>query len=237
MRFSRTVGTLAVIASLVVALPASGQPPAQTVPGNPPVRELIVGDWYTIDVQVGPVQERLEGDFAKDNDRWIVLRHISESRNDVVVPLSSKVPFVKIKKAVSAQQTEYLWIPRPSARIISHTAAAKRVPIEDVLPEAPAAGTSCRVMEVRDQKSATSSGRLVELTNEKVALESQRRAYVKRSIPYLGELPLVGRTFFTSTKSYDQIVRDESRLNDVLCIRYFGDREAETPTVTPAEKR
>jgi hypothetical protein len=201
------------------------------------VRELIVGDWYTIDVEVGPVRERLEGDFAKANDRWIVLRRISEGRNDVVVPVSEKAPLVTTNKTFVAQQTEYLWIPRPSAMIVAHTAAVKRVPIEDVLAEGPKPGTSCRVMAARDQKSAISSGRLVELTNDKAVLESLRRVNEKRLIPYLGELPLVGRAFFTGTKSYDQIVRDELRLKDVLCIRYFGHRDGEPATVRPADEQ
>ena len=101
----------------VVFLPqaASGQSaPPPTAPPQPQPEHVVVGESCTVDVDRDGASVRLEGEFVKYNHRWIVLRQISESRNDVSVPVSPKIPFVTRKQAEIGTQTEYLWIPPSS---------------------------------------------------------------------------------------------------------------------------
>jgi hypothetical protein len=94
----------------------------------------------------------------------------------------------------------------------------------------------CRVTAIRNQKTDALSGRLYDLNKDKLVLKTKRRAYEKRSIPYLGELPLIGRALFSTVTAHDQVVRDELPLNDVVCIQFIRKRDIETPRATSADK-
>ena len=170
------VGTILVLWSPAVC----GQDSAVAVP-EASIDRLVVGDWYTIDVDRDGFNERFQGDFVKANDRWFVLRRISESRNDVAVPSASKNAFLKPKqfsKVSVGIRTEYLWIPREVATVSGRTRAATSQPIADIDGESPAPGASCAVVLPADQKTVEHNGSLVEITDEKIVL-SQRRVYTK----------------------------------------------------------
>ena len=132
-------------AILVLWSPAvCGQDSAPALP-EASIDRLVVGDWYTIDVDRDGFNERFQGDFVKANDRWLVLRRISESRNDVGVPSAPKIPFEKPKqfsKVSIGVQTEYLWIPREAATIAGRTRAVKSQPMAGIDGESPALGAA-----------------------------------------------------------------------------------------------
>ena len=138
MRYWSLVCHFAALAFVLTSAAASGQEGAAPKPAARKQPEMIVGDWYAVDVQRKDSRQRLEGDFVKANDRWMVLRRISEGRHDVTVPISSKVPFLKTKKSAIGVQTEYLWIPRQAATVVSRTPATQRVPLAHALGESPA---------------------------------------------------------------------------------------------------
>ena len=55
----------------------------------PSAERLIIGDGYLVKVRRGNAEERLVGDLAKANDRWLVL-HCRSIGNEVGVPLRAK---------------------------------------------------------------------------------------------------------------------------------------------------
>jgi hypothetical protein len=206
---------------LVLWSPAvCGQDTAAALP-EASIDRLVVGDWYTIDVDREGCNERFQGDFVKANDRWLVLRRISESRNDVGVPSASNNSFLKSKqfsKVSIGVQTEYLWIPREAATVAGRTRAAKSQPIAEIDGESPASGARCAVVLPADQKTVEHKGSLVEMTDETIILSQERRVYTKRAVPLLGELPLIGAAFRNVT-GHSETVRDEIPWASVLCVR------------------
>jgi len=126
-------GTGLVVLCVVVAVVACGQRALADGPDERSIDRLVRGDWYTVDVSRDGVCQRFEGDFLKTNDGWIVLRRISESRNDVALTASAKVLTKKQgTQPQIAQKTEYLWIPREVATIAGRVVAVKPLAASDI---------------------------------------------------------------------------------------------------------
>ena len=98
------------------------------------------GDWYTIDVERDGVAKQFEGEFIKSNDQWIILRRISEGRNDVDVPVLAKIPVLGprvFRRVEVGRLTRFLWIPRDAATITGRVRVADPRPPADISDEAP----------------------------------------------------------------------------------------------------
>jgi hypothetical protein len=212
------VGSILMLWSAV----ASGQDAASDAPSERAIDRLVVGDWYVIDVARDGVGQRFEGDFVKANDRWIVLRRISEGRNDVAAP--SRIPFTKPKQTSNVhigRQVEHLWIPREAALIKGRVLAANPPAAANISDESPPLGATCRVVVADGEKTTENGGDLAEMTDEKIVLDQEVTRYTKRAAPYVGELPFVG-SVFRVVKGTDEHVREDIRRETVLCIRVTG---------------
>jgi hypothetical protein len=227
MRYLHSTLWLFAVAVALFAQAASGEnadPP--TVPPQSQPERVVVGESCTVNVDRDGASLQFEGDFVKSSHRWIVLRRISESRNDVSVPISPKVPFVTRKKSEIGVQTEYLWIPRQFAAVVSHAPAVRNVPLEHPLGEVPTPGARCQVTLVTDKlpkkkadkKKARHDGTLVAVAKDKIMFDEERFVAERTGVPALSELPVVGRAFGTDN-SHVEVVRTELALDDVACIR------------------
>ncbi len=220
----------AAIALLLASPAASGQEAPVARPTVPKPPEMVVGDWYSIVVQREGTRHQFEGDFVKANDRWMVLRRISEGRHDVAVPISSKVPFLKIKKSAIGVQTEYLWIPRQAASVVSRTPAEKRVPVGHVIGESPALGAPCQITLASDKKNMLHVGALVVVAKDRLMFDEERKIYEETNM--LGELPVVGRAF-GGGRVHTEVKREQIPLASVTCLRFLRTGAEEEPSETP----
>ena len=208
------VGTILVLWSPAVC----GQDSAVAVP-EASIDRLVVGDWYTIDVDRDGFNEHFQGDFVKANDRWFVLRRISESRNDVAVPSASKNAFLKPKqfsKVSVGIRTEYLWIPREVATVSGRTRAATSQPIADIDGESPAPGAAAPSYYRQIRRLSSTMG--VSWKSRTRRSSSVSGESIQRAVPMLGELPLIGMAFRNVT-DHSETVRDEIPWASVLCVR------------------
>jgi hypothetical protein len=219
------------LALLTVALlgrAASSQNAVSPVgPLQPQPERVVVGESCTVGVERDGASLRFDGEFVKSSSRWIVLRRISESRHDASVPISSKIPFVTRKKSEVGTTTEYLWIPRQFASVMSHAPAERQVPLEHPLGEVPTPGARCEVMLLTDRipngkkvdkKKIRHDGTLVAVAKDKIMFDEERFVVERTGVPALNELPVVGRAF-GSDNSHTEVVRTELPLDDVACIR------------------
>jgi hypothetical protein len=228
MRYLHSTLWLTLLAVVVLAQTASGQNAAPPVgPLQPQPERVVVGESCTVGVDRDGASLRFEGEFVKSSSRWIVLRRISEGRNDASVPLTSKIPFVTRKKSEVGVQTEYLWIPRQFAAVVSHSPAQRQVPLEHPLGDVPTPGARCEVTLVTDKipngkkvdkKKTRHDGTLVAVAKDKIMFDEERFVVERTGVPALNELPVVGRAF-GSDNSHTEVVRTELALDDVACIR------------------
>ena len=198
---------------------SSGQDASTVTLAEPAVDELTVGDGYAIEVDRGGVRQRLVGDLAKANDRWIILRQVSESRTDFETPVLSKLPFVgrHFHNIGIGRQTTYVWIPREAATVAGRVVATNREAIDVPADETPPVGNSCRVDVVADGKIATHEGSLAELSDDQLVIASERCVAIKQSVPYVGDLPFVG-ALFRRVRTETQYVREPIARDAILCV-------------------
>src|SRR5690348_1732613 len=73
------------------------------------IAHLVVGDSYWLRVDRGGTQQDAYGDLMTVTDRWIVVRSLSEGRNERGVPVLSKIPYLErtFKNVGIAQTNEY----------------------------------------------------------------------------------------------------------------------------------
>ncbi|MES1213846.1 MAG: hypothetical protein ABUL64_04590 [Singulisphaera sp.] len=237
MRYRSRAHCLVLLIAASIARVASGQ-----ADGVSPVAERVelrLGDIYTVDVDGAAGPQRFSGDLVKANERWLVLRRDSEARHDVSVPVSSKVPYLKRKKVEVSPQTEYFWIPRPAAQVVSRSPPEGLRPLDDHLGDNPAIGAACDVTFATDNKrSAHNIGKLVVVAKDRIMFDAERKVYEQQEVPVLGELPLVGRAF-RRREAHVEIVREELPLKTITCIRFVraGATDADAPVAKPAAEK
>jgi len=225
------------ILGLILFLPAttaSGQ--EQAVPPRQPAEELILGDGYVVDVERGSLRRRFEGTLVKANEQWIVLRVVSEGRNEVAVPVVSKAPYFGkrlFQNVGIGRQTEFRWIPREAATIAGHVHAEKPQPATDFADEAPQKGSRFNAFVAAEGKIVEQDGDLAEKADEAIVYMSQRRVYEMTVVPLFGELPFVGGAF-RKTKARTEFVRTEIPRESLLCLcTYELDGEEATIELVP----
>jgi len=184
------------------------------------IDHLVIGDSYWLRVDWGGVQQDAYGDLMKVTDGWIVVRSLSEGRNEVGVPVASKLPYVgRLFKNVGIGQTnEYTWVPREAATIRGRLRAAKPTSEEPPLGDEPSLHTNCSVSFVGpDQKLAEHEGRLEAITNDRLSLLV--RETVSREIRKPGaNLPVVGGYFVETRNEVHESIIDIPR-NKVFGVR------------------
>src|SRR5438445_13872384 len=121
------VSLLAAAVLLAASSVQAGEPDPDTR-----IEHLVVGDGYFIQVERHGVKEVFSGDFAKANDRWIVLHSISEGRSERGVPVLSKIPYINrlYKNVGVGRADDVIWIPRDAATIRGRIRAIKPSSIE-----------------------------------------------------------------------------------------------------------
>ena len=142
MRYLHSTLWLFAVAAALFAQTASGEDNDLHLPchRSPSRSRVVVGESCTVNVDRDGASLQFEGEFVKSSHRWIVLRRISESRNDVSVPISSKVPFVTRKNPKLGCRPNTCGFPRQFAAVVSHAPAERNVPLEHPLGEVPTPG-------------------------------------------------------------------------------------------------
>ena len=112
-------------------------------------------------------------DARRANDRWIVLRSVSEGRHEYGVPVLSSVPFIgkRMFRNVGIGRTdELLWIPREAAQITGRTLATDKPAIEAPQGEDPTPQGDCTVQLVTERRTAQREGKVVATTDGELTL-------------------------------------------------------------------
>lgn len=185
------------------------------------IQRLVVGDGYTIVAQRNGIRERLMGDLVKANDRWIVLRSVSEGRHEYGVPVLSSVPFVgkRMFRSVGIGRTdELLWIPREAAQITGRTLAADKPAIDTPQGEDPAPQSDCTVQLVTEQRTAQREGKVVATSDGELTLAIKTVAAVHKPRAVLSRIPVVGSSFYSTTYETRR-TKERLALETVLCVR------------------
>ncbi len=194
-----------VLSLLLVATAQAGEPQdadAEARGNRESLDQLVIGDGYSIEAARGGLTATLGGDLVKANDNWLVLRRVRESRHEFGVPMLSKVPVIGSRvftNTAIGRQTDYLWIPRDQAKVVEHFPTVLSPPAKELLEEAPPVGSGCAATCVVDGIFTFPSGSIAEMTEDRLTLVTELAVAVTTSLPYVGELPLVGGAFRRTT--------------------------------------
>ena len=185
------------------------------------IERLVVGDGYTIVAQRNGIRERLMGDLVKANERWIVLRSVSEGRHEYGVPVLSSVPFVgkRMFRNVGIGRTdELLWIPREAAQITGRTLATDKPAVDAPQGEDPALQSDCTVQLVTEQRTVQREGKVVATSDSELTLAIETVEAVHKPRAVLSRIPVVGDSFYSTTYETRR-TKERLVLEAVLCVR------------------
>jgi len=192
------------------------------------IERLVVGDGYTIVAQRNGIRERLMGDLVKANDRWIVLRSVSEGRHEYGVPVLSSVPFVgkRMFRNVGIGRTdELLWIPREAAQIMGRTLATDKPAIDSPQGGDPALQSDCTVQLVTEQRTVQREGKVVATSDSELTLAIETVEAVHKPRAVLSRIPVVGDSFYSTTYETRR-TKERLALEKVLCVRMSNSTRA-----------
>jgi hypothetical protein len=192
--------------------------PEETAPDA--IDHLAVGDSYIVVVERHGVERRLEGDLVKANLRWIVLRNLSEGRNEFGVPVLSKLPYLNraFKNVGIGREDQHLWIPREACTVQGRIRAAVALAVTPLAEESPPAEAGCTVELAENNKLVRQHGDMEISPSGAMHFKTSEETQVETPRPVLGRLPLVGKQFTTTHTEF----RDRQRRiphEDLLCIR------------------
>jgi hypothetical protein len=240
--------------------PSPPQPIELSEASDPPATHakadtFVIGDWYKIRAKRRGASAQCSGTLVKANEQWIVLRTISEGRNEFAVPVVSKVPVVGrlFKNVGIGRIDENTWIPRDAAAIEEQTTVAQQVELAEAVVQAstfsaeekmnlvktaqaraiaqaptgdePPKGRLCQLDLAGGKGAEQDSGDVVAITDEAISLMVTRNVAVTTRLPLVGELPLVGGAFSRTTTEVRKERRQIDRAN-VLCVRVSNHGQA-----------
>src|SRR5690606_6839812 len=108
-----------------MAVPAHGEESEAPGTESTDVRHLKLGDGYEVVVRREGVEKRYSGRLVQMTGEWLVLRSVSEGRNEQGVPLLSKAPYYgRLFRNVGIGRVAIdRWVPRDSATIVGRSIA------------------------------------------------------------------------------------------------------------------
>lgn len=199
-----------VLLSAPVAL-AKGTTPA--VDGS-----LVVGDSYTIRVERHGAKRQFQGDLAKVNDHWLVLRHVSSGRDHGMTPMA-RLPLVGrwFRGAITQPVDEYVWIPRDAATVESH-GTGKGAPGGVPLGEQPAEQVSCTIEFAKGDRIERREGGMESVSGEALTIAVPKKVSVEAPLSGFGLASLAGDAM-TRTRTETRYSRQLISRGDVMCVR------------------
>lgn len=204
-RMLLTLGLLLAAATSAVA----AEPPAAA--------DLAVGERY--EVRSGDVEpeQRFSGTLILRNDEWIVLEDIRPGRVERGVPLFPKVPVANRlfrSVGIGSAVVQY-WIPAGKAQVI----ARLEPPTEptDAKPQTLVPGIAAEAIWATDGKLQNAQGKVAALDATQMTLECQTHLIEERGVPFLNEVPVVGKWFRSKTSRTEQATYEIPRA-DLICV-------------------
>jgi hypothetical protein len=179
---------------------------------------LVVGDSYTIRVERHGAKRQFQGDLAKVNDRWLVLRHVSNGRDHGLGPMA-RLPLVGrwFRGAITQPVDEYVWIPRDAATVESHGTGA-RVPGGVTLGEHPAEQVSCTVEFAKGDRIERREGGMETVNDTAFTIAVPKQVTVEAPLSGFGLASLAGDAM-TRTRTETRYSRQLISRSDVMCVR------------------
>lgn len=209
-----------------MAVPAHGEESEAPGTESTDVRHLKLGDGYEVVVRREGVEKRYSGRLVQMTGEWLVLRSVSEGRNEQGVPLLSKAPYYgRLFRNVGIGRVAIdRWVPRDSATIVGRSIADD----ESQCPLTTQHPTWDEVIRVEYADAGEVVGFSDAPTREGATLHHIEAVgeEVKTPWPVLGQLPVIGGTF----TSRHFVLREEERqvaLGSVLSVEVPAAEERE----------
>jgi hypothetical protein len=142
--------------------------------------ELVVGDWYELEVQRGQAKTSCAGCLIAANQHWLVLRSITVESNSTAVPRVLGIPiFGRVFQSVdSVRQEANVWVPREAARLTSRVRAADAMPsalrAPTVVGAQPVPAADCTLVHVSNKRETMIYGELTAVGDERMTLVVER---------------------------------------------------------------
>jgi hypothetical protein len=183
---------------MLLALVASPAGAAEPAAESTDVRHLELGDGYEVVVRREGVEARYSGKLIQMTDEWLVLRTLSEGRNEYGVPIVSKVPYAGrlFRNVGIGRATTDRWIPRAAATVVGRSLADQPGEMVKLMADQPNWEQVYRVEFAEAGEAHDHSG--------EITLEGSTLHYtvgigheVDVPMPLLGQLPGVGPLFTT----------------------------------------
>ena len=159
------------------------------------VNELVTGDEYTIRVERHGASESYIGNLLLATPDWIVIQQ-EESGPHAGVPRSQLPFFTRSFKNVGIGREVYIvWLPRDAATIMQRVMPHAYEPLPKVDGTEPPSDSFCHVDYAEAGEMKTLKGTLAHEAGTDLTIRSEMAVAEQRSIPLLGDIPLVGRAF------------------------------------------
>ncbi len=183
----------------------------------PPTVELEVGERYEIRSGDAEPEQRFSGTLILRNDEWIVLETVWPGRAERGVPVFPKVPgFNRLFRSVGAGSAAVqYWIPAGKAQAIARLEPLTE-PAE-AKPQTLAPGSTAEAIWALDGKLQNAQGKVAALDATRMTLECKTHLVEERGVPYLNEVPVVGK-WFRSTSSRTEQATYEIPRSDLICV-------------------
>lgn len=203
--------------------PPEGEPKAEakdteSAAETSETKKFVLGDHYELRVVRANDQETVSGRLIRITTRWLVLHSVTEQRNEQGAPASDFPGFNRLFKNVGiGRRDESIWVPRDAARIKART-LRDHDPQEKLPPGAAPLAYGTAVVRLADGDTLGKNGELEAVSDDGVIFKSTEQIEVKKPVPVVGQLPLVGG-LFQRTEYEAREHRSRYRPADVLCIR------------------
>jgi hypothetical protein len=217
----------------LAATVASAQVPAQTKPSPPMVVQqmdapLALGEEYALTAGRAQVSERYDGNLVLTNRNWMVLRRVSEGRQEQAAPIVGVIPYIErhFKNVSIGRQEEFIWIPRSAVSKTERLSTSTRDKATGIIQAAahtapqgaaPPLGTDCSINIVDARQLARHQGRLAKLGGGKLTLACQRAEIRERPPGGMKRAPIFAELFTTDEVVMTTTLQTHS-LDKVLSI-------------------
>jgi hypothetical protein len=199
--------------------------PAATADHQADDARLALGEQYAVTAKRGPVSQRYAGSLLLANPEWIVLRDVSEARNEQSTPVVGLIPYVQrwFRNVSIGRVSEYVWIPRSAASNFERLTTVIQAAAHEAPPSAaPSIGVECSVELAEGSQIASRQGKLAKLAGGKLTLACQNLETRERPRTGAARIPVFG-AFLTTEELVAKTTLEVHSLDKVLSIRVpFG---------------